>query len=185
MPIFTIWQFGNFWHIAVIKKLIGLDDFDKTPGVTAGTSPCDLLLELSDTGNVKHHSKVNGGLQPILVQLLFQRLLKVNPSLLILLVEVPQTEVCYLTSKESKWKHHIQTTVTKKILQRQLVNTKGKPFGVKYLECWCSSITWIKYTKTSYLKYWTYYVVTWDQRHTYFLSGHLVKMHRPGGLLII
>lgn len=84
-------------HCRKANKIRGLD---KTP--RDGTSPCDLLLQLGDTGYVKHDSKVNGGLQPILVQLLFQRLLQVNPSLLVLLVEVPQAEVCYLTSKESE-----------------------------------------------------------------------------------
>lgn len=48
---------------------------DKTPHVTDGTSPCDLLLQLGNTGYVKHDSKVNGGFQSVLVQLLFQRLL--------------------------------------------------------------------------------------------------------------
>lgn len=65
-------------------------------------SPCDLLLQLGHTRYVEHDSKVNGGLQPMLVQLLFQRFLQVYPPLLVLLVEVPQTEVCYLRSNESK-----------------------------------------------------------------------------------
>lgn len=65
-------------------------------GSLDGTSPCDLLLQLGNTGYIKHHSKVNGGLLPILVQLLFQWLLQVNPSLLVLLVWVPQAEICYL-----------------------------------------------------------------------------------------
>lgn len=80
--------------------------FDKTPYVTDGTSPCDLLLQLGNTGYVKHDSKVNGGFQPVLVQLLFQWLLQVNPSLLVLLVEVPQAEVCYLTGKQRICKHY-------------------------------------------------------------------------------
>lgn len=78
----------------------------KTPHVTDGTSPCDLLLQLGNTGYVKHDSKVNGGFQPVLVQLLFQWLLQVNPSLLVLLVEVPKAEVCYLTGKQRICKHY-------------------------------------------------------------------------------
>ena len=73
-----------------------ISGLDKTPRVTGGASPCDLLLQLGDAGDVKHDAKVNGGLQPVLVQLLFQRLLQVDPSLQVLLVEVPQTEVRYL-----------------------------------------------------------------------------------------
>lgn len=76
-------------------------------------------MQLGDTGYVKHDSKVNGGLQPILVQLLFQRLLQINPSLLVLLVEVPQTEVRDLTSKESE--QDTLHMVIKDVL-RQLVN---------------------------------------------------------------
>lgn len=71
-----------------------------------GTSPCDLLLQLGDAGYIKHHSKVNGGLLPVLVQLLFQRLLQVNPSLLVLLVEVPQAEICYLTGRQRTSKRY-------------------------------------------------------------------------------
>lgn len=82
---------------------------DKTPHVTDGTSPCDLLLQLGNTGYVKHDSKVNGGFQPVLVQLFFQWLLQVNPSLLVLLVEVPQAEVCYLTGKQRISKHYGRT----------------------------------------------------------------------------
>jgi len=78
-----------------------VNGLDKTSHAAGGASPCDLLLQLVDTGYVKHDSKVNGGLQPILVQLLFQWLLQVDPSLLVLLVEVPQAKICYLRSEEA------------------------------------------------------------------------------------
>lgn len=71
------------------------------------SSPCDFLLQLGDTGYVKQYSKVNGGLHAILVQLFLQRLLQVDPSLLVLLIVVPKTEICDLKSK-TKQEHTIK-----------------------------------------------------------------------------
>lgn len=73
-----------------------LDTFHCGFGGGGGSSPGDLLLQLAHAGHVEHHPKVNGGLQAVLVQLLLQRLLQVDPSLLVLLVEVPQAEECHL-----------------------------------------------------------------------------------------
>lgn len=58
--------------------------------------PGNLLLKLRDSRHIEHYSKIHSGLQGIFVQLLFQRLVQIYPSALVLLVVIPQTEICNL-----------------------------------------------------------------------------------------
>lgn len=101
-----MWAKGQSWLQAFISGtfdpssalLTSPDDF--LSQAAGNSSPGDLLLQLGNRGHIKHHSKVDGGLQRVLVQLLLQGFLQIHPATLILLVVVPEAEVRDLEGRE-------------------------------------------------------------------------------------